>query len=79
MLAQNWFVLFCACLLIIDPNPNGVEATRVLTIHRKGYSRGSTYSTLGLVCKCCDGKGGECRTTWEAVCYNLQCSPWKYQ
>ncbi|KAK7379320.1 hypothetical protein VNO80_04778 [Phaseolus coccineus] len=87
MLTQNWFMLFFACLLIIAPNlslnPNTVEATQVLTINRnsnhfKGYTKRQVYSTLGLVCKCCDVKGGECTTTWDDACSNLQCHPWKY-
>ncbi|KAG4920286.1 hypothetical protein AAZX31_18G033200 [Glycine max] len=82
MLTPKLFILFFACLLIIapnlSPNPNGVEATQVLTIH-KGYTKRQVYSTLGLVCKCCDGKGGECTSTWEDdACSNLVCKPWKY-
>lgn len=41
-----------------------------------GYSK--VFNTLGVVCKCCDGEGGECRTTWEGSCPKLQCLPWKY-
>ncbi|CAL5335013.1 unnamed protein product [Camellia sinensis] len=33
--------------------------------------------TLGLVCKCCDGPGEECKTTWVEPCSKLQCLPWK--
>ncbi|XAR71977.1 hypothetical protein NMG60_11018444 [Bertholletia excelsa] len=41
------------------------------------YSK--VFSSLGLVCKCCDGvEGGECRSTWEGPCTNLRCAPWKY-
>ncbi|BAT85981.1 hypothetical protein VIGAN_04358900 [Vigna angularis var. angularis] len=87
MLTRNWFMLFFACLLIILPmlsvNPNTVEATQVLTINRnrsnfKGYTKRQVYSTLGMVCRCCDGKGGECTTTWDDACSNLSCHPWKY-
>ncbi|KAK7305806.1 hypothetical protein VNO77_43718 [Canavalia gladiata] len=82
MLPQKWFMLFFASLLIVA-HPNGVEATQLLTIHRndnhfKGYTKHQAYSNLGLVCKCCDGKGGECRSTWDAACSNLVCKPWKY-
>ncbi|QCD98537.1 hypothetical protein DEO72_LG6g3259 [Vigna unguiculata] len=87
MLTQNWFMLFFVCLLIIarnlSVNPNTVEATRVLTINRnrshfKGYTKRQVYSTLGMVCECCDGKAGECTTTWDDACSNLKCHPWKY-
>lgn len=47
------FMLFFACLLIIapnlSPNPNGVEATQVLTIH-KGESL--SISIYVYVCAC---------------------------
>ncbi|KAL2333304.1 hypothetical protein Fmac_014517 [Flemingia macrophylla] len=87
MSTQKSFMLFFASLLIIAPmlslDANGVEATRVLTIHRnnnhfKGHTKHEAYSTLGLVCKCCDGKGGECKSTWDDACSNLVCNPWKY-
>ncbi|CAJ1949367.1 unnamed protein product [Sphenostylis stenocarpa] len=48
--------------------------TLSLTSHQ-GYSK--NLATLGLVCKCCDGVGGACATTWTHSCSNLQCSPWK--
>ncbi|PSS32642.1 Fibropellin-1 like [Actinidia chinensis var. chinensis] len=35
------------------------------------------FGTLGLVCKCCDGPGGECTSTWVETCSKLQCLPWK--
>ncbi|KAJ9684427.1 hypothetical protein PVL29_016742 [Vitis rotundifolia] len=41
------------------------------------YSK--VFNTLGVVCKCCDGEGGECKSTWEGSCPKLQCLPWKYQ
>jgi len=40
-----------------------------------GFSK--NLAALGLVCKCCDGEGGGCTTTWTEPCSNLQCSPWK--
>ncbi|CBI30472.3 unnamed protein product, partial [Vitis vinifera] len=30
------------------------------------------FTTLGMVCKCCDGVGGECTSTWNMSCSNLQ-------
>ncbi|KAK1265747.1 hypothetical protein QJS04_geneDACA011381 [Acorus gramineus] len=34
-------------------------------------------ATLGLECTCCDGAGGECRSTWDGSCSKLDCRPWK--
>ncbi|KAL1365281.1 hypothetical protein HN51_013342 [Arachis hypogaea] len=82
MLKQKWFVLVFACLLLISPKPYAVEARQLLTIHKKGYySKGEGYYvSLGVVCKCCDGKDGKCRnsTTLDDACSNLVCKPWKY-
>ncbi|KAG4989762.1 hypothetical protein JHK82_032072 [Glycine max] len=70
MLTQMLFMLFFACLLIIAP---------ILSPNPNGYTKHQVYSTLGLMCKCFDGKGGECRSTWEDdACSNLVCNPWKY-
>ncbi|AES71054.1 transmembrane protein, putative [Medicago truncatula] len=86
MFTQKCFIFF-VCLLIISPKltliPNSVEGRKVFTINRKendfkGYSKREAYSTLGLVCKCCDGEGGDCISTWDASCSNLMCKPWKY-
>ncbi|ESW05978.1 hypothetical protein PHAVU_010G009200 [Phaseolus vulgaris] len=41
----------------------------------QGFSK--NLAELGVVCKCCDGGGGDCRSTWTESCSNLQCSPWK--
>ncbi|KAI4299490.1 hypothetical protein L6164_032948 [Bauhinia variegata] len=84
MFIQKWLVvLFYACLLLMiasnnSHNPKGAEATQILTLHKRGHSKSLAFSTLGLVCSCCDGEGGECRSTWESACSNLRCHPWKY-
>lgn len=36
------------------------------------------FATLGVVCKCCDGLGAECKSTFEGTCVKLQCHPWKF-
>ncbi|KAH7867483.1 hypothetical protein Vadar_034090 [Vaccinium darrowii] len=40
---------------------------------------GKVFGTLGVVCKCCDGPEGQCKTTSgvDPNCSNLQCLPWK--
>ncbi|WOH08136.1 hypothetical protein DCAR_0727573 [Daucus carota subsp. sativus] len=35
--------------------------------------------TLGMVCKCCNGRGVECKTEWLQPCPHLRCHPWKQQ
>ncbi|KAG5060225.1 hypothetical protein AAZX31_01G095500 [Glycine max] len=60
----------------VAEKPSVVEArTLSLTSSHQGYSK--FFATLGLVCKCCDGVGGACTSTWTESCSNLQCSPWK--
>lgn len=49
--------------------------TKMDTNAKNGYSK--LLGTLGMVCKCCDGAGGECKTKWLEPCPNLQCHPWK--
>lgn len=44
---------------------------------RAGYS--NVFGTLGMVCRCCDDKGRDCKTKWLQPCPNLQCHPWKKQ
>ncbi|KAJ0984053.1 hypothetical protein J5N97_002409 [Dioscorea zingiberensis] len=38
-------------------------------------------ASLGIMCQCCDGEGGACRSTWDyatATCAKLDCRPWKF-
>ncbi|OAY66284.1 hypothetical protein ACMD2_27110 [Ananas comosus] len=34
--------------------------------------------SLGIVCRCCDGEAGECRSRWESTCAKLDCHPSKF-
>ncbi|URE24662.1 hypothetical protein MUK42_07379 [Musa troglodytarum] len=34
--------------------------------------------SLGIRCRCCDGVGGECRSTWASHCDKLECHPSKF-
>ncbi|XP_027908158.1 uncharacterized protein LOC114167302 [Vigna unguiculata] len=52
-----------------------VEGRTLSLTPLQGYSK--NLASLGLVCKCCDGDGGACRSLWTESCSNLQCSPWK--
>ncbi|KAJ4719929.1 Fibropellin-1 like [Melia azedarach] len=62
----------CSCRSVV------VKAIRPTILnHRLGYSK-TFAAQLGVVCKCCDGEKGECRSTWQGSCSNLQCLPWKF-
>ncbi|KAL4347832.1 hypothetical protein GQ457_17G007110 [Hibiscus cannabinus] len=37
----------------------------------------NVFALLGVVCKCCNGTGGECSSTWTQPCPHLNCLPWK--
>jgi len=41
-----------------------------------GYMR--VFESLGMTCRCCDGAGGECRSSWDSTCTKLDCHPWKF-
>ncbi|GKV05918.1 hypothetical protein SLEP1_g17866 [Rubroshorea leprosula] len=56
-------------------NSVGAEARPLPFLPQQNYSK--LLSTLGVVCKCCDGIGGDCSVTWTDPCSNLQCQPWK--
>ncbi|KAH0465462.1 hypothetical protein IEQ34_005565 [Dendrobium chrysotoxum] len=46
------------------------------SIKQEGYVK--VLESLGLVCRCCDGPEGECRSSWDSTCTNLDCQPWKH-
>ncbi|KAI5584443.1 hypothetical protein POPTR_006G092300v4 [Populus trichocarpa] len=65
-------------LLIVTVSASQKQITseaRTLLSQKQKYSK--IFSTLGVVCKCCDETGAECATTWTGSCHNLQCLPWK--
>ncbi|KAL5709357.1 hypothetical protein ACHQM5_020057 [Ranunculus cassubicifolius] len=56
----------------------GVQS-RTLSLPSTDQNRFSkVFATLGMSCKCCDGKEGLCRSTWESSCSKLECLPWKF-
>ncbi|WRX12809.1 hypothetical protein QQP08_005296 [Theobroma cacao] len=76
-MAKNFgFFVLLFMILVLSRNFINVES-RVLKRVR-GYAN---FATLGVVCKCCDGEGGECKSSWNAShsCPKIQCLPWKYQ
>ncbi|KAE7996702.1 hypothetical protein FH972_001402 [Carpinus fangiana] len=70
-----WLLIIFAMLQ--QPRASGVVRAVTIKDHQRGYSK-AFVATLGLVCKCCDGMGGECSSTWNYTCPKLQCLPWKH-
>ncbi|OWM70014.1 hypothetical protein CDL15_Pgr025863 [Punica granatum] len=70
------FGLLLLMVVTIIQWPKEAEGRMVKFEHRANNS--NFYSTLGLVCECCDGPEGECRSKWDAPCAKLKCHPWKY-
>ncbi|KAJ1439442.1 hypothetical protein SESBI_02378 [Sesbania bispinosa] len=68
-------MLLMVLVTSIAEKPSNVEGRALSLISHQGYSK--IFATLGVVCKCCDGIEGSCRSTWTDSCSNLQCSPWK--
>ncbi|KAE9447741.1 hypothetical protein RHGRI_015341 [Rhododendron griersonianum] len=72
--------LLLLLLLVISftcQTPRFTEARPLSFLPQQRFSK--VFETLGVVCKCCDGPGGECKSTTgvNPNCSNLQCLPWK--
>ncbi|KAK4270383.1 hypothetical protein QN277_023421 [Acacia crassicarpa] len=63
----------------ISQKPSLTEARPLSLLNPHHHQASQTWASLGLVCKCCDGSEGACKSTWTNSCSNLKCSPWKYQ
>ncbi len=68
-------LLLIIMVVSISEKPSVIEGRALSLISDQGYSK--IFATLGVVCKCCDGVGGACTSTWTDSCNNLQCFPWK--
>ena len=71
-------ILVLLLLLIVsngERSSSVVEGRALSLVSHQEYSK--IFSTLGVVCKCCDGIDGACSNTWTNSCTNLQCLPWK--
>ncbi|KAJ1384286.1 hypothetical protein SESBI_42681 [Sesbania bispinosa] len=69
-------MLLIIMVVSVAEKPSVIEGRALSLISEKGYSK--IFATLGVVCKCCDGAGGTCTSTWTESCNNLQCLPWKF-
>ncbi|ESR48826.1 hypothetical protein CICLE_v10033223mg [Citrus x clementina] len=73
------FQLFLLLLvMIIVAVPHQCSSTRPISIQNHQLGNSKMLATLGIVCKCCDGESGKCRSTWDGSCSKLQCLPWKF-
>ncbi|CAN1135088.1 hypothetical protein LINPERPRIM_LOCUS15737 [Linum perenne] len=60
-------------------NSRPVEA-RTLPFSSLHLGSSKFFATLGVVCKCCDNRpsgNGECSSSWEGSCRDVQCLPWR--
>ncbi|KAM7464016.1 hypothetical protein LguiA_032137 [Lonicera macranthoides] len=67
--------LFLILLLVISFLFDKARVAEARPLPQQRYSK--IFATMGVVCKCCDGEGGECKSTWVEPCSKLQCLPWK--
>ncbi|KAG1339283.1 hypothetical protein COCNU_04G015890 [Cocos nucifera] len=72
--ASLFFLLLLVCVQVHISM--GAEARPLPSIKQERYVQ--VLESLGLNCRCCDGAGGECRTTWNSTCAKLDCLPWKF-
>ncbi|GKU92028.1 hypothetical protein SLEP1_g5811 [Rubroshorea leprosula] len=74
---SRFFILLLMITAIFN-RPRSIQSRQTLHLNQQGYS---SFANLGIVCKCCDGAGGECRTTMDiASCPKpkRQCHSWKF-
>ncbi|KAL5709358.1 hypothetical protein ACHQM5_020058 [Ranunculus cassubicifolius] len=55
----------------------GVQSRTLPLSSTEQHRFSKVFATLGMSCKCCDGKEGMCRSTWESTCSKLECLPWR--
>ncbi|KAJ8624318.1 hypothetical protein MRB53_032848 [Persea americana] len=74
------FSKYCLLVLFIffvqAHYPTCADARPLPFVDQKRYV--NVMASLGLECRCCDGAGGECRSTLDASCLKLECNPWKF-
>ncbi|TYJ19036.1 hypothetical protein E1A91_A09G163400v1 [Gossypium mustelinum] len=74
---QGFVLLFLLVISVSSSQIPMVSAARPFSILPDQQRYSKIFATLGVVCKCCDGSGGECSTTWTQPCSKLKCLPWK--
>lgn len=73
---MHWFIFLLLGVLEKDNNNVMILVPWFFYLYCLGNSK--MLATLGIVCKCCDGESGKCRSTWDGSCSKLQCLPWKF-
>ncbi|KAJ8631821.1 hypothetical protein MRB53_025144 [Persea americana] len=68
-------ILLSLLLAFIFLQANIIEA-RTLTLRDQKRDL-KLLESLGVMCRCCDGIGGKCKSSWDTPCLKLDCSPWK--
>ncbi|KAK3034937.1 hypothetical protein RJ639_032337 [Escallonia herrerae] len=70
--------LLCLLLMMmLFATSTAMEPNPIPTHPPQRYSK--VFASLGVVCKCCDGVEGGCRSyTGDGFCSKLQCLPWKF-
>ncbi|CAI0427365.1 unnamed protein product [Linum tenue] len=68
-------------LLSLSANHYSTTAeARTLPFSSTHLGSSKIFATLGVICKCCDnreGENGECASSWEGSCSDVQCLPWR--
>ncbi|KAI6675152.1 hypothetical protein NL676_003058 [Syzygium grande] len=72
------FIVFLVLLCLGSELKSVSTEARSLSSFSSHQSYSRIFSTLGVVCKCCNDAGGECTNTWTGSCSNLHCFPWKF-
>ncbi|KAL1549182.1 hypothetical protein AAHA92_17315 [Salvia divinorum] len=72
---MSLYLLFLVSCLAIHETSKG-EARTIPFRLQQGDMR--TFATLGVVCKCCEGGGESCTSSWKGSCSKLHCLPWKF-
>ncbi|KAF6176015.1 hypothetical protein GIB67_032638 [Kingdonia uniflora] len=76
MVFSKSFISFVVALMIVSQleSTTCVEGRPLVSLDLR------RFATLGMICKCCDGVGGECRSISKGdnSCSKLECKPWKF-
>ncbi|XWS43781.1 hypothetical protein CRYUN_Cryun16bG0133500 [Craigia yunnanensis] len=74
---QGFLLLLLLVFSVSASQVPPASAARPLSILPDQQRYSKIFATLGVVCKCCDGTGAECSSTWTEPCSQLKCLPWK--
>ncbi|KAH7553760.1 hypothetical protein ACOSP7_029389 [Xanthoceras sorbifolium] len=72
---SSLLLVLLVMIIVMSPEPGFAEARPLSIIPEQRYTK--FFATLGIACKCCDGRGRACTSTWTGPCSELQCLPWK--